>query len=253
MALQFMAAFASQKVKDAAKSATAALVAFDPKGATEAQISLMDGQLDELGKKVAGTQRQYGDAKDHLAAAMRLNAQRLSAAESLQSQITAGDASKQASLDKLLDIIEQAQPELNQFKEDESDVASYLSELQTAYNAAAAKLATARHDLGQASRGMDRAKLEEQRARERADASSVTVGIHNGGDTLNTALDAMKRKTAEAQDAAHAANLKASTLAPQDSEKEDPAIAAAMATASGEPAKPQTAAERLAILQGRAA
>lgn len=247
--LNFLTAFAGQKVKDAAKSATAALVAFDPKGATEAQISLMDGQLDDLGKKVAGTQRQYTEAKAALDAATKLNAQRLTAAETLQAQVTGGDASKEASLTKLLDIIEQAQPDLNGLKQDESQVKAYLADLQTAYDAAADKLKTARRDLGQAQRGMERAGLSEQRALDRADAAALAAGVHSGGDALNTALDAMKRKTAAATDAANAANLKASTLAPQDHEKDDPAIAAAMADASGQPAKPQSAAERLAALK----
>ena len=247
--LNFLGAFAGQKVKDAARAATTALVAFDPKGATEAQISLMEGQLDELGKKVAGTNRQYLEAKAARTAAKNLNMQRLTAAETLQAQVAGGDASKQESLDKLLTIIEQAQPELARLKQDETEVGAYLADLQSAYNSAAAKLKSARHDLNEAARGMDRAKLDEERARDRAATASIAAGVNSGGNTLNTALAAMKEKTALAQDAAHAANLKASSLAPQNHEMDDPAIAEALASASGQPAKPQTAAERLAALK----
>lgn len=249
MSLQFFGRFAQEKVKTAAQAATAALVAFDPQGATEAQISLMDGQLDQLGQRVAESQRKYTEAKSSLDAAQRLNSQRLTAAETLQAQIAAGDSSKEASLIKLLDIIEQAQPDLNALKQDEAEVGAYLADLQSAYSTAAEKLKQARRELGQAARGMERAKIAEDRAKDRAGAATLAAGVHTGGDTLNTALDAMKRKTAAAQDAATAANLKASTLAPQDHEKDDPAIAAAMAGASGQPAKPQTAAERLAALK----
>jgi chromosome segregation ATPase len=250
--LSFITAFATQKVKDAAKSATEALVTFDPKGATEAQISLMDGQLNELGLKVASTKRQYDDAKKQLDTAQRLNSQRLSAAEALQAAIAAGDASKETSLTSLLNIIEHAQPDLDALKRDESEVKAYLADLQTAYNDAADKLKTARHELGQAQRGMERAQIEQGRAKDRADAAALASGVHTGGDALNTALSAMRRKTDAAMDAAQAANLKASVLAPQDHEKDDPIIAAAMAGASGQPAKPQSAAERLAALKNAA-
>lgn len=252
MSLKFLSAFATQKVQDAAQSAIAALVLFDPKGATEAQISLMDGQLDQLGLKVSSTQRQYNDAKQSLDVAQRLNGQRLTAAESLQALIAAGDASKEASLNSLLNIIEQAQPDLNGLKRDEAEVKAYLADLQTAFRAAADKLKTARSELGQAQRGMERADLARDRAHDRADAAALAAGVHTAGDALNTALGAMKAKTAAAEDAAGAANLKALTLAPQDYEKDDPNIAAAMAGASGEPTKPQSVSERLAALKNAA-
>lgn len=255
MTLKFFGAFASQKVKDATRAATDALVAFDPKGATEAQISLMNGQLDQLGQKVATVQRQLGEAQTQLKAAQNLNSTRLTAAETLQTQISGLDATdasrpaKEASLNKLLDIIEQAQPELTRLKAEEAEVQAYLDDLQTAYKAAAEKLSTARDQLKSAERGMERAKIAQDRAQDRAEAASIAAGVHAGGDALNTALDAMRRKTEAATDAANASNLKAATLAPVDHEKDDPNIVAAMQTAAGEPTKPQSAAERLAALR----
>ena len=253
MNLQFFGSYASTKVKDAAKSAVDALVAFDPEGATQAQIDLMEKSLDSLGLKLSDVKRQYDEAKAHLDAAAKLNDTRLAAAELLQQQIAAGDASKQKSLDSLLTIVEQAQPELDGLKKDESDVKSYLDELQTAYSTAAEKLKAARRQLDQAHRDMERASLAETRAKDRAETAAIAAGVRTGGDTLNVALDAMQRKTQAAQDAAAAANLKATTLAPQDHEKDDPAIAAALAAAAGAPAAPQSSADRLAALRTRAA
>lgn len=248
MSLPFLSAFASVKVTAAAKGATAALVAFDPKGATEAQIVLMEHSLDELGKKIAGSQRQYNDAKVALATATTLNTQRLTAAESLQA-----DPAKADSLNKLLEIIEKAQPDLERFRSEERDVGKYLADLRAAYDSAATKLKNARQQLEQAQRGMDQAKLAEERARDKADAASIAAGIHSGGDTLNVALDAMNRKTTAALDAAAAMDLKANALAPDDSERSDANIAAALNSANPSPGTPQTAAERLAALKSKAA
>jgi chromosome segregation ATPase len=253
MNLHFFGSYASTKVKDAAKSAVDALVAFDPEGATQAQISLMETSLDTLGVKLSSVQRQYDEAKQHLDAASKLNTTRLTAAETLQQQIAAGDASKQQSLDTLLGIIEQGQPELDALKKDETDVKTYLAELQSAYSSAAEKLKAAHRQLEEAHRTMERANLAADRAKDRADTAAIAAGVRSGGDTLNVALDAMQRKTRAAEDAAAAANLKANTLAPQDHEREDPNIAAALAAAAGAPAAPQSSADRLAALRNRAA
>jgi chromosome segregation ATPase len=253
MNFSFFRSYASTKVQDAAKSAVDALVAFDPEGATQAQIDLMEKSLDELGVKLSAVQRQYDDAQGHLDSATKLNATRLTAAETLQGQIAAGDTSKQQSLDTLLSIIEQAQPELDALKKDAADVKNYLAELQTAYSTAAEKLKAARRQLDQAHRDMERANLAADRAKDRAETAAIAAGVRSGGDTLNVAMEAMQRKTRAATDAAAAANLKATTLAPQDHEKEDPNIAAALAAAAGAPAAPQSTADRLAALKSRAA
>jgi hypothetical protein len=100
---------------------------------------------------------------------------------------------------------------------------------------------------------MERAAADADRARDRAQAAEIAAGVKKGGDTLNVALDAMTRKTQAAQDAADAANRKATVLTPQDHEKEDPNIAAALAAASGAPAAPTNVADRLAALKAKAA
>lgn len=251
--LNFLHAFASHKVKDAVKSTVDALVAFDPKGATEAQISLMEDQLDALGTRVAATQQEHTEACQQLDAAKTLRQQRLTAAETLEKQIAAGDDSKKRSLDTLLKILEDAQPELDALETERNDTKAFLSDLRTAYDEAAAKLKGARAELAKAERDMTRAATSRERAEQRADAALVAAGVHSGNDTLNTALDAMRRKAAEANVAAEASNLKATSLAPQDHEASDPNIAAAMNAAAGKPASTQTASERLAALKSKAA
>jgi hypothetical protein len=91
---------------------------------------------------------------------------------------------------------------------------------------------------------MERADLAAHRAKDRAATAQIAAGV---------ALDAMSRKTQAAQDAADAANRKASVLTPQDHEKEDPNIAGALAAAAGTPPAPASAADRLAALKARAA
>lgn len=252
-ALNFLKAFGAQKVTDGIKGITDALVSFDPKGATEAQIAIMEQSLDALGQKVAEEQRDYEEATKTLAAAQTLRTQRLTAAEALDAKVNAGDETVKASLERLLGIIEEAEPELESLQKDAAEAKSYVDELRSHYAAAAAKLKGARAALGRAERDMDRAKMQQERAESRAEASAIAAGVHGSGDTLNTALDAMKRRADEAQVAAAAANLKTTTLAPQNHEEDDPHIRDALAAASGAAPKFDKPSDRLAALKNKAA
>jgi hypothetical protein len=94
--------------------------------------------------------------------------------------------------------------------------------------------------------------LLEGRAKEKADAAALTAGIHQNSNTLNVALDAMKRKTQMANDAAAAANMKVSALVPTETTT-DPNIASAMAQVDGTLDKAtMPLADRLAALKNKA-
>jgi chromosome segregation ATPase len=246
--LNFLKNYASTTIKQAASDATAALAAFDPEGATEAQISQMEEALDTIGVKLAKTKTQHAGAQSALAAAVKLHDTRMKAAEMLSA-----DPSKEKSLETMVKLIEDSEPEIEDLRKAEADYAIDLAALSSAYDDAANKLKTARRTLEQAHRDMDRAKLNEARAKERAETAAVAAGVHQGADTLNVALDAMKRKAKAANEAADAANMKASVLAPSKAEN-DPAIAAALAAASGSTVgTTMTIQERLAALKQKAA
>lgn len=253
MSLKFLGSYATQTVREASKALVDTLVAFDPKGATEAQISLMTDQLDQLGKKVAATQRASNEASKRYSEASAIYANRISAAELLQSQVDAGKTEVQVSLDTLLDLIDVSSTELGELKTDADATATYLAELRAAYTDAAKKLQGARRELASAERGMQRAKLATDRANDRAQAAEIAAGIKTSGGTLSTALDAMKRQTIAAQDAAAAADMKAASLQSSSVEAEDKNIAAAMSAVVGGSNVLQSSRDRLAALKKNAA
>jgi predicted nucleic acid-binding Zn-ribbon protein len=150
--LNFLKAYTDGKVREAANRTTEALALYDPKGMTEAQIQIDEKSMDEIGKRVAHTTTQYNDAKKLLDQAINLNNQRLHAAELIQSKIDAaqtGDsaAAQTASLNTLVNQIESAQSEIENFKTDASDIKSLLDDLISAYTAASTKLKNERQDL----------------------------------------------------------------------------------------------------------
>jgi chromosome segregation ATPase len=250
----FFGAFAGVKVDGVVKAATEALVRWDPQGASEAQLRVMEQNLDVIGGEVASVSAQYTEAVTAYNAANALNTQRLRAAEIMQGKLAAASDDARPgltlSLEKLVALAESSQTELTQYKEDKDSIASDLEELKESYDAAAKKRLAAKKQLEEAQRGMARAERDRERAEGQAEASRAAAGLAGGGDDLNIALNAMKSTTQKTNEAAEAARLKAAALRPVDVETEDANIASAMAEASGSADNhPLTLEERLAALK----
>lgn len=251
--LNFIRAYGTTKVQSAVQDATAALVAFDPEGATDAQIQLMTEHLDELAHKIARYETQLASSSNALKAAQALNNKRLAVAELLSKDVEAvPDASKSASLERQLATIEEAQPEIDDLKSQVSDASNTLTALRSAHTDAANKLKAARGQLESAHRAMDRAEAQRQQAKDSEEAAKIAAGVARGNDNLNIALSALDRKTQALKEETEAAKLNAATLAPVDHETDDPNIVAATARVNGTvDIHTQSPAERIAALKNR--
>jgi len=254
MGLSFFKNLLGVKADQAVQSGIELYVKWDPTGASEAELKTMEGKLDELGLNVAKARARYTEAQKVLDTANALMHQRMSAADSLQSQLDgAADPARKASLEKsletLIGLLEQMTPEVEQDKKDAADAHDFLAQLEDAYATLGAKLKTARGDLERAQRDMDRARLAKQAAAERADMARSAAGLGSSGSSVNVALKAMHDAAEKDRQAAEAHNAKAALLKPTRPETDDPNIAAALAHAEGKPAQPQSLSERLAALK----
>ena len=244
------------KTDQAVNSAMDAIVQWDPKAATEAELRTMEQHLDELGQQVAQARMAYEKEKKEADAIDDLSHQRMAAAESLQQRIAsttdpAGKASIEKSLGTLLDMLEKMSPDVAREKQDAADAADFLHSLEGAYQSAGDKLKGARDALTRAQRDMGRADQQRQMAESRAESARQAAGLTNATSGLNVALKAMQDNAARNLATAEAANAKAKLLAPTAPEKDDPNIAAAMAQVSGAGPTPTSLSDRLAALQSR--
>ena len=123
--------------------------------------------------------------------------------------------------------------------------------LENAYNQAGTKLKEARSSLERAQRDMQRAGQQRNMAERRAEGARQAAGLASSTSGLNIALKAMQDNAARSLAAAEAANAKVKLLQPTRPEKDDPNIAAAMATASGARPAPANLSDRLAALRER--
>jgi len=256
MVRQFISNFFGVKVDDAVNGAMEALVRFDPKAATEAELRTMEQNLDQLGRNVADARATFDKEHKEAEAIRDLHAQRMSAAEKLQAQYeTEQDAGKKAGLEKslgtILTMLEKMQPELDREEQEAQDAKEFLDLLSQRYQEAGEKLKTARSALEAAQRDMARSAQQRQIAEERAEAARQAAGLTKATSTINVALKAMQdnaeRNTRESQ----SLKMKADMLRPSNPEQEDANIAAAMREAAGVAPAPTGLADRLAALKSR--
>jgi flagellar biosynthesis chaperone FliJ len=256
MVLQFMSNLVGVKANQAVQAGIQALVRFDPKGATEAELRTMEQHLDELGVQVAQARQGYQREQQEADSIQALAHQRMAAAEQLQKQSASEtDPSRKASLDSslgtLVDMMEKMAPEVDREKQEAADAKSFLEQLEGAYADAGGKLKQARSQLDQAQRDMARAAQQKEAAAQQAEMARRAAGLTQITSSLTVALKAMQDSANKDKIAADAAMSKARLLRPTSPEKDDPNIAKALAIASGTAPAPTNIADRLAALKAR--
>ena len=254
--LAFLKNLAGVKMDSAAQAGIEALVRWDPKSASEAELRTMEQNLDELGREVALARQGYDKEKREADAIQALSHQRMAAAEQLQRQMDAeGDPARKAALEKslttLVGMLEQMTPEIEREKRDEVDAKDYLQTLEQTYAEAGGKLKTARSELERAQRDMARAAQQREQADRQAESARRAAGLATQTSSLTVALKAMQDAAQKDLVSADAQMSKARLLRPTRPEEDDPNIAAALRAASGKPPSPQSLNERLAALKAR--
>ena len=255
--LSFIRNLVGVKTDQAVQGAVEALVRWDPKSATEAELRTMEQSLDGLGRQVAEARASYTKEKKEADAIKALSAQRMAAAEQLQRQMEAEvDPSRRASLEKslgtIVGMLEEMAPDIDREVQDEVDAHEFLSMLEGSYNQAGAKLKDAKSMLERAQRDMGRAEQQRELAERQAEAARQAAGLAGATSGLNVALKAMQDSASKNLVSAEAAKAKAKMLAPTRPEQDDPNIAAALAAASGKTALPgSTLSDRLAALRSK--
>jgi chromosome segregation ATPase len=253
--LAFMKNLIGVKMDKAAAAGVEALVRWDPKSASEAEMRTMEQRLDELGREVALARQSFNREEREADAIQALSHQRMAAAEQLQRQVDGeSDPTRKAALEKsletLVSMLEQMAPEIEREKSEAVDAKDYLTMLEQTYAEAGGKLKTARSELERAQRDMARAAQQREQADRQAEAARRAAGLTSQTSSLTVALKAMQDAAAKDLASADAQMSKARLLRPTRPEEDDPNIAAALATAAGKPTAPQSLSERLAALKG---
>lgn len=233
----------------------------DPTTASLAQLQEMEADLDKAGRLIARL-RQDATREEHEAVeAKRVFDLNVSAAERLQAQLRAPDATperKQAltvSLNSLITSITNYKTSWDREQSEADDAHSILVEAEEAYTTKATALKAAKETLTGAKRELERSQIHKEQATQRAELAAQVAGLREdtvGG--LNGAVNSLQRITNANNQAAEAARMKANALRkPLAGSSDDPLIRDAL-TAAANPALDDARSldERLAALTGRA-
>ena len=254
--ISFIRNLVGVKTDQAANAAIEAIVRWDPKSATEAELRTMEEHLDKLGMQVAQAQQAFEKENKEARVIQDLSQQRMLAAERLQTQAASEtDPSRKGELERslatLVGMLEEMAPEVDREKEEARDAEEFLKMLRQTYDGAGGKLKNARAELNKAQRDMGRASQQRDMAQQRAEAARQAAGLSGATSSLSVALKAMQDAAAKDLAQASAQNAKAKLLAPSQPEKEDRNIADAMAAARGQGPSPTSLGDRLAALRTR--
>jgi hypothetical protein len=252
--MTFFTSLLGQKAQEIHDGIIKTVVAFDPQGATQAQIDEYSHNVDQLADIAARaeTQAQADQKKaDELGVSLE---QHIHAAEILSAQVdatadAAAKSAKQKGLDKIMADAEQIKHQHDDAVTSAAQSRTYADERKDTHQAAVQKLLTARTRLEAAMRNQQRSHDEATIAAQRAADAKTAAGLTSGLDTMDTALSAMDANAARDHQKAMAANMTAGALsAHADGDAE---AAAALAAASGNaPATSISIADRLAALKG---
>jgi hypothetical protein len=251
--MSFLTSMIGQKAREVHDGIIKTVVAFDPQGATQAQIDEYSQNVDQLADIAARaeTQAQADQKKaDELGVSLE---QHIHAAELLSAQVaatadTAAKAAKQKGLDKIMADAEQIKQQHDDAVKAATDSRAWADERKATHQAGVQKLLTARTRLETAMRNQQRAHDEAAIAAQRAADAKAAAGLTSGLDTMDTALGAMEANANRDHQKAMAANMTAGAMsAHADGDAE---AAAALAAASGNaPSASMSIADRLAALK----
>ena len=254
MIWKFLSRVGKKQAGNALESFTQAVVAFDPETASEAQISLMEEELDKLGKRVGKAEMDVKKDHEETQALLTQYDRYLAAAERIEGQLEGAEEGQRSkleeSLEKLVAEQERLNPEIERERQEDQEAEAFATELRQAYDVAAEKLKKAQVQLKQAQRRMEQARMKKERALERAEGVRQAAGLSSSMGGLDTALNAMDKETEKAETTSRAAELKIGAFG-QTEITDDPNIAAAL-EAADKPALPASSTrDRLSALRSR--
>jgi len=240
MIWRFLSRLGKKQAGNALETFTQAIVAFDPETASDAQISLMEEELDKLGRRVGQAEQAVRKDHEETAALVQQYDKYMSAAERLEGQLGAADdaqrESLEASLEKLVRELENLQPEIDRERQEDAEAEAFSVELRESYDQAAEKL--------------KQAKLKKERADDRAQGVREAAGLSSSMGGLQTALTAMEKEAEKSESETRSAELKIGAFGKKEI-SDDPNIAAALDGTDTKALPQASAKDRLAALRNK--
>ena len=253
---RFLSSFASTKVEDGARGLMSALVRIDPKAATEAELKVMEANVDKAGSLVRQFRQDFEREQAEAAAAEKRFSDLLAACEVLRTQIDDPNTTEDrrnaltSSLERAVKKLEELEPEVTREREEAVSAQQVLEEADAQYKSLVEDMASARTRIANAMRDMQRAQIVEERAKTEAERAAQLAGLRsNRSDNLGSALTAFEQEAARARGHAEVLKTKAQILG--KTTDEDANLTAALAHVQTKALPGANVSDRLAALKAR--
>lgn len=258
MVRRFLKSYGMNKAAEALDEFSAAVISFDPKIASNAQIEMMDAELLTLGRRLADAETEMEREHQETICLRRTYNEYLEAARLLEAKLSDGAASQdrteiEASLAKVVSKLEERKPEIEREEQEDREVEAWHAALRRSVEALSNKLRQAKSEPRSARRQTDIPSLRNEHAEERDKHARATAGVTSSISAMSVALDAMNQQTEKLRAEAETLQLRAGLfqVEPLDA---DPHIAAALDAARGKAStNTKSLSERLAALKERPA
>lgn len=197
------------------------------------QIEEFEKALDQVTKQMVSAQNTMNKevaeavvAKDRFDRALE-DIKKINTLLNGPEQLDPGKAEKfQVHLDKLLGETRQLKEDMKREQEEADEATTHHKMLQDAVQSAAKKLTEAKKMLANKKRELERATINEARAKEREEQQKILLGIKEKTDTLGSAIGALDLEIKKKNDATTAAKAKADALGANNPDKVDDDISA---------------------------
>lgn len=253
--MSFLNNFLKTKGHDAINGVITAMAAQDPDTATKAELLTREQDLDRAGAIIAGIRADLAKEQAEFDALDAQYHQMLGGADALKAQADAETdqnkkASLEASLDRLLGKVEAMVTNHDTKEKSLESTRALLNNANEAYKDKAKALASAKGELDQAKHELQHAKIDKERAAERADQAAAIAGLRESGTSrISVALDSMHAAAQRARAETEASMMKADALSSVvKNDDDDPNIIAALKAAQPQQGK-QSVADRLNSLR----
>lgn len=253
----FLSSFGKEKFGQIGQTITQKIVAWDPETASQAEIEEMIKELDKITIEAGKAKTEYEREKAEADAARKNYDKFLAAAELLNKRLeeanASGNASQaaqfEASLNKLLNELEELGPEVEREQAEAQEAATYYEEVKNLAELTADKVKNARAMLDKAKRDMKRAELEKQRSAARAEKAEKVAGLRTESSSLGVALAAMNKQAEDARASAASSDMKAKLLTTERDSADEHIKAALDEVAGVQQTKNLSISDRLASLK----
>jgi len=236
MSLNFFKNFLKVKIEDSEEGLINLAAALDKEGVAEAAIKQkMDEQEEritiyreakadydreqaEADREQALYNRYMGEAEaiqtllGKLAKAKETIAANPDDQEAAAVIATSNEENLTADLVAILDVIEQRAPILEKEIREAVEAKEWMNEMKAAVDEISNELLTLRKTVDDAKRDIQKADIESERQRKRAEQAEVIAGLRKSGNKFDTAVNALKNKAAQKQAEAEEFKIKADVL-----------------------------------------